>query len=54
MTIDIEKPFVRVPDPMERINKKKSEKKKAALKKSHDMSAQLEIARDQVLKEHKM
>ena len=54
MTIDIEKPFVKVPDPMERINKKKAEKKKAALKKSHDMSAQLEVARDEVLAGLKM
>jgi len=49
MTIDIEKPFVKVPHPMERIHKKKSEKKKAAAKKAVDRVDQLEVARDQVL-----
>ena len=54
MTIDIEKPFVKVPDPMDRIKKKKSDKKKAAVKKSHDMSDQLEVARDEVLANYNM
>jgi hypothetical protein len=37
MSIDIEKPFTKVPNPMERINKKKTDKKKAGLKKEQGM-----------------
>lgn len=52
LTMDVQTP--ELPDAMDRIRKRNTDKKKASVKKKKDMADYLEVAREEVLESYKI